>query len=482
MPDTATLPTPTAQAALAAPDWSDVQGEILQPYADNFAAHLFIAFADPASGAQALAGLKGLLASADQWDGPAQHHCNLALTFAGLSALGLPAAELNSFPYPFQVGMAGRAVILGDTMASAPGQWDAPFGTGAIHGVVMVSGITALARDMALAEVNVVLSAAKVVIVRTEQAATLSGTGNQTKEHFGFNDGIGQPAVASAPGPSWPGQGTPMPDGTWQDLALGAFLLGYPNQLGTDAPFPASAALRTNSSFMVYRKLEQHVALFRNYLEDNKHLIGGDGELLAAKLVGRWRSGAPLALSPDHDDPALGADDARNDDFRYADDADGMKVPHLAHIRRANPRDSLPADSRVQPQLHRIIRRKMPYGPWLPEGAADDGAPRGVLFRVFNADIVSQFELVQSQWMASGNQAGGLSTDQDVIAGLTDPPDIGDNRLGSTFAIPRCGGIKTLYGLPRFVTMKGGEYFFMPGLKAIDWIVANAAGHAGAEA
>lgn len=477
--ETATLPAPPPVPTI---DWADVQGEILQPYDDNFATHLFIAFADAASGKQVVKTLKGLLATADQWADQVDRHCNLGLTFAGLTALGLPADQLDSFPYPFQVGMAGRAVILGDTQASAPSKWEAPFGTSAIHALVMVSGTTALARDMALAEVKVLLTACNTAIVHTEEAANLSGEGNKTKEHFGFNDGIGQPAVAGAPGPSWPGQGTPMPDGTWQDLALGAFLLGHPNELGTDAPFPASDVLRTNSSFMVYRKLEQHVAMFRNYIEDNKHLIGGDGDLLAAKLVGRWRSGAPLELSPDHDDPGLGSDDARNDDFRYATDVDGMKVPHLAHIRRANPRDSLPSDSRILPQLHRIIRRKMPYGPWLPEDSPDDGTPRGVLFRVFNADIVSQFEMVQSQWMASGNQAGGLSTDQDVIAGLTDPPDTGDNRLGSTFAIPRCEGIKTLYGLPRFVTMKGGEYFFVPGMKAIDWIVANAASGAGAGA
>lgn len=477
MPDTetATLPKPPTPVM----DWADVQGDILQPYADNFATHLFIVFADAGNGCRAIQSLRGLLATADKWADQADHHCNFGLTFNGLTALGLPAAELNSFPYPFQVGMAGRALILGDTGASAPNQWEPPFAMPVIHALVMVSGTTALARDMALAEVNVILTTCNAAVVHTEAAATLSGTGNQTKEHFGFNDGIGQPAVAGAPGPSWPGQGTPMPDGTWQDLALGAFLLGHPNELGTDAPFPANPVLRTNSTFMVYRKLEQHVALFRSYIADNQHLVGGDGDLLAAKLVGRWRSGAPLALSPDHDDPELGSDDARNDNFRYADDVDGMKVPHLSHIRRANPRDSLPADSRILPRLHRIIRRKMPYGPWLPEGAPDDGTPRGVLFRVYNADIVSQFEMVQSQWMASGNQAGGLSTDQDVIAGLTDPPDTGDNRLGSTFAIPRCDGIKTLYGLPRFVTMRGGEYFFVPGMKALDWIVANSADGAG---
>jgi hypothetical protein len=210
-------------------------------------------------------------------------------------------------------------------------------------------------------------------------------------------------------------------------------------------------------------------------LEDDRPFTGlDDNRKQRAVAVGRWRSGAPLAISPDRDDPELAADDTRNDDFRYADDAAGLKVPHLAHIRRANPRDGLPKDNVFQPRLDRVIRRKMPYGPYLPEGTPDDGVARGVIFRVFNADIVSQFEMVQSIWMGSANNAGGLSTDQDVIAGLTDPPESGDNRLGSTFPIPRPDGMKTLYGLPRFVTLKGGEYFFVPGLTALDWIVANA--------
>jgi hypothetical protein len=210
-------------------------------------------------------------------------------------------------------------------------------------------------------------------------------------------------------------------------------------------------------------------------LEDDRPFTGlDDNRKQRAVAVGRWRSGAPLAISPDRDDPELAADDTRNDDFRYADDAAGLKVPHLAHIRRANPRDGLPKDNVFQPRLDRVIRRKMPYGPYLPEGTPDDGVARGVIFRVFNADIVSQFEMVQSIWMGSANNAGGLSTDQNVIAGLTDPPESGDNRLGSTFPIPRPDGMKTLYGLPRFVTLKGGEYFFVPGLTALDWIVANA--------
>ncbi len=454
-------------------DWSDVQGEIFQPYLLDHEAHLLLHFPKADAGKQFIAGLKDKISRADEWDKKVDSRCNLGLTYTGFSALGLSAEELASFPYPFRVGMAERAQILGDTQASAPEHWDKPYGQREVHAWVMVKGVSATKRDQLADEVATLAEKSAVTVMLRDDADDFTGPGNRTKEHFGFTDGIGQPAVCGAPGPSYPGQGTPQPDGSWKDLALGSFLLGYTDEMGYNPPFPANPQLRRNGTFMAYRKLAQHVGRFRDYIDANKHLVGGDGDLLAAKMVGRWRSGAPLELCPDHDDPALGEDDERNDDFRYDKDIDGMRVPHLSHIRRANPRDSLPADSAVQPRLHRIIRRKTPYGPYLPEGEPEDDVARGIIFRVYNARIASQFEMVQSEWMASGNDAGGLSTDQDPIAGLTDSDDKGPNRLGSTMAIPRADGIKTLYGLPRFVTMKGGEYFFLPGISAIDWILAN---------
>ncbi len=457
-------------------DWADVQGEVAQPYADDVATHLFLNFPDAASGVAFLSAIKGRIATGDRWQEAADSHRNIGFTFAGLAALALPATELASFPFAFSVGMAGRAAVLGDTGASAPATWQAPFGRSAVHAWVMVSAPDAARRDVALAEVEAMAKNAGIDILLRDEAANFPGEGNRTKEHFGFNDGIGQPAIAGAPGPSWPGQGTPGPDASWLPLSPGAFVLGYPNEMGYDPPFPRTMDLRRNGTFMAYRKLDQHVPLFRQYLADNAALLGGDAELLAAKMIGRWRSGAPLELAPDHDDPSLGKDDQRNNDFRYAEDAGGTNVPHLSHIRRANPRDGLPADSVVQARLHRIIRRKMPYGPMLASGAADDGVARGIIFRVYNADLVSQFEMVQAQWMGSGNDAGGLSTDQDVVAGLTDPPSKGENRLGSTFPIPRGDDVKTLYNLPRFVTMRGGEYLFLPGIKALDWIIDHANG------
>src|SRR5262249_50094032 len=143
----------------------------------------------------------------------------------------------------------------------------------------------------------------------------------------------------------------------------------------------------------------------RRYLRENATEKMGE-ELLAAKLMGRWRSGAPLASSPMADDPALGTDPKRNNDFLYkADDAVGYKTPLGSHIRRMNPRD---ADISGVVRIHRMIRRGTSYGPPLPEGVLeDDGQDRGLMFAFVGANLGRQFEFVQAEWMNDGAFFGG---------------------------------------------------------------------------
>lgn len=458
-----------------APDLSDVQGEIFQPYNHAVGYHMFLTFQDGAGARAFVRGQLPKITTAASQEKGESISMNIGFTYAGIAALGLAEEELVTFPYPFRVGMAFRAPQLGDTGASAPDQWTKPYGQREIHGWLMVQAET---EDSLHGRVDTISRRAAehgVKICHHEETANFTGEHARAKEHFGFMDGIGEPDVNGGPGPAYPGQGTPAPDGKWEKLATGSFLLGYQNEYGETSQYPDNPKLRWNGTYMAFRKLEQHVTLFRDYIEANKHLLGGDGELLAAKMVGRWRSGAPLELSPDKDDWALAMDSERNNDFRYADDLDGMRVPHLAHIRRVNPRDSLPPESVVEPRRHRIIRRSMPYGPWLPEGEPEGTTKRGLIFRVLNADLLDQFEMVQSQWVASADEAGGLSTDQDVIAGLTDPVGKDEQILQSTLRIPRPDGIKTLYGLPRFVTLMGGDYFFLPGIRAIELLASEPA-------
>ena len=178
-------------------------------------------------------------------------------------------------------------------------------------------------------------------------------------------------------------------------------------------------------------------------------------------MMGRWRSGAPLALCPMHDDPALGEDPTRNNSFLFkADDATGYKTPPGSHVRRANPRD---ADVAGVVRLHRMIRRGTAYGPLLPEGVLeDDGADRGLMFAFVGAHLGRQFEFVQSEWINAGEFLG-LGDARDPVAGAID-------AQAASYTIPRRPVARRLQGLSRFVVTRGGEYAFMPGLKGLRWL------------
>jgi Dyp-type peroxidase family len=271
------------------------------------------------------------------------------------------------------------------------------------------------------------------------------------KEAFGFKDGISHPAVE--------GSGIPITNPKEPPLKAGEFILGYRDEIGGFPPMPWPDVLGRNGAYVVIRKLHQRVAAFRKYLRDNSSSPEEEA-LLAAKMMGRWRSGAPLALCPLHDDPELGADPQRNNDFLYKeDDPIGYKTPAGSHIRRTNPRDMSVAGV---VRLHRMIRRGTAYGPPLPEGVLeDDGADRGLMFAFVGAHLGRQFEFVQTEWINSGTF---------IVAGNAKDPIAGSNDGAGTFTIPQRPIRRRLQGLPRFVVTRGGEYCFMPGLRAMRWI------------
>ena len=137
---------------------------------------------------------------------------------------------------------------------------------------------------------------------------------------------------------------------------------------------------------------------FREFLRQHGD-TAEEQELIAAKLMGRWRSGAPLVLAPDKDDPALGADPQRNNDFNYKEmDPHGYAVPLGSHIRRMNPRDTAANMNR-----RRMIRRGATYGPPLPEGEPDDGVERGIAAFIICASLIRQFEFAQNVWINDRN-------------------------------------------------------------------------------
>jgi deferrochelatase/peroxidase EfeB len=166
-----------------------------------------------------------------------------------------------------------------------------------------------------------------------------------------------------------------------------------------------------------------------------------------------------LALSPQRDDPGLGADAARNNNFLFGDDPRGFKTPASSHIRRANPRDASVAGA---VRLHRMIRRGTAYGPPLPEGVLEeDGADRGIIFAFIGSHLKRQFEFVQSEWL-NDSVFIGASTEKDPVSGANDGTGI--------FTLPRRPVRRRLQGLPRFVVTRGGEYCFIPGLRALRWL------------
>jgi Dyp-type peroxidase family len=361
--------------------------------------------------------------------------------------LGVPQDSLDSFAPEFQQGMAARASELRDTGESSPENWEKPLGTSDVHVV-----LAALAADVQ--RLHEVLDRARqsyeklpgIELVWRQDCYALPNE----KEPFGFKDGISHPAIE--------GSGMPGSNPHEQPFKAGEFVLGYRDETGGFPPMPQPGVLGRNGTYAVVRKLHQRVAAFRQYLRSNSS-NPEEEELLAAKMMGRWRSGAPLALSPERDDPSLGTDSARNNDFLYGDDPLGLRTPIGSHIRRVNPRD---ADVAGAVRLHRMIRRGTAYGPPLPEGVLeDDGADRGIMFVFLGSHLKRQFEFVQSEWVNDSAFIGG-SGEKDPVSGANDGT--------GEFTIPRRPVRRRLKGLSRFVITRGGEYCFVPGLRALRWL------------
>ena len=440
-------------------DLDDIQGNILRPYRFPVAAHVLLGIGDGFEGRRFIRRLAARVTSAAEWIGD-KPPCaiNVAVTWTGLAALGAGDRVLDSFPLEFRQGMAARSHVLGDTGASAPRHWEAGLGSGQSHLLVSVNGQS----DKVLhATVHSLLAGAGDSIrpVHVQNTRRLPGD----REHFGFRDGIGQPAVEGV-ARHRPGEGIPV-GSSWKPVPAGEFVLGYRAADGRLPPGPPSP-LDRNSSFLVYRKLAQDVAAYRCFIASQGRNFPGGERTLAAKLIGRWPDGTPLELSPDGEDPKIAADPARRNDFGFGTDPEGLRCPVGAHVRRANPRDGLGFDGALVSR-HRLIRRGAPYGPALPDGVMQpDGAERGVLFYAFNASFARQFEFIQSQWLNDGN-ALGLGIDRDPVAGVAARTD-GPVKMTVAGAPPRF-----VAPLPDVVTTRGGEYLWMPGLAALRTLGAD---------
>ncbi|HEY4410157.1 MAG TPA: peroxidase [Acidimicrobiia bacterium] len=440
-------------------DKGDIQGNILRGYGFPTAMHLFVHLDDVAAGRRWLSTLVDSVMTAEDWPQgtkPAVAH-NVAVTAAGLRALGVPTAYVEACDPAFLQGMAYRSRLLGDEGPSAPGHWDTGLGTGAGHVLVSVYAAGHPERDRAVTRLRAAMANHGVEVVHDQPATNLAGG----IEHFGFSDGRGQPSIAGGTdGPAhagyidWFRRRRPLPPGE--------FLLGHRDLNGVRTPGPPGP-LGENGTYLVYRKLSQDVMAFRQFVEEQATRCGMPETLVRAKIVGRWPDGTPLVRSPLQPQPAIAGDTFEINNFGYQGDLDGYRCPLGAHIRRTNPRDALGYGTSMSAR-HRMIRRGMPYGE--PPSGNGNGDPddRGLLFMCFVGDIQRQFEFVQTQWCNDGN-AFGLGRDPDVL--------VGARNGAAKMVVHDPERPRFLWPLPPLVTTRGGEYLLVPGLRGLRALAAG---------
>jgi Dyp-type peroxidase family len=429
---------------------------MMRPYA-LAARYEFLTFAQPTGGRSWLTGMVDRVGTAHgvRIGGDTETKwVTIGLTWNGLRALGVDETALATFPQEFREGMAARAEVLGDVGPNHPSQWADDLASPALHAIVILFARDIAQRDRSAAAHRSFLQQCEGVTALSSLDLAALPPVEYSHDHFGYRDRITAPVVEGTGDTPAPGSGAP--------LKPGEFFLGYPDEEGEGPPLPKPEILSRNGSYVAYRRLQEHVGAFRGFLRQQGETVE-EQELVAAKLMGRWRSGAPLALAPDKDDPALGADPQRNNDFAYKEaDPHGYAVPLGAHIRRLNPRDTGANLNR-----RRMIRRGGTYGPPLPEDAGDDGVERGVAAFVGCASLVRQFEFAQNVWI-NDPKFHELENERDPIIGTQD----------GTFdvTIPKRPIRRKITGLPAFTTLRGGAYFFLPGIRALRFLAAGAKG------
>lgn len=464
----------------------DIQGYIIRGYAHmSYSRFVLLKIEDAATAKKWINDISDSLTVAtlvqDKKTLPDQH-LNIAFTVTGLKKLGLSDNNMDTFSMPFREGMQDpyRQRLLGDLDSSSPNLWR--WGSqnhGNEHILLMIFGRS---KDLCLEYYNT-LSEIYLIQGLSEIIFLDGQTLPMNKEHFGFRDGISQPYIVGS-GRVGPPNDNVMP---------GEFLMGYKNEykvfpdtpllieeqgdmnlLSSDNGGSGEKDLGRNGSYLVIRQIEEDVHAFWTFMnEKTKNKDGSlnieESQKLAAKMMGRWQSGAPITKYPDSDPGGVSDDN----DFGYAvDDAMGLKCPFGSHLRRSNPRDSF-EDDKIKPSVkltnhHRIIRRARLYGqPYLggPQATIPEGEV-GLLFNCFNADISRQFEFIQSAWGNSG-KVKNLYDDPDPITGVLEQPKKGQLQ---NFTIQDSPVNVVIEGLKRFVTIRGGAYFFFPSITAVRYL------------
>lgn len=490
------------------PDSSDVQGLAAFGYGKMTEACYLLLRVRNAEAARAWLA-SAPISTAEYRQDPPPTALQVAFTPAGLLVLGMPERIIAGFSVEFLEGMTGnanRSRRLGDTGWSDPAKWHWGSGDNAVHLAVMLYAERDLDQWRHTVETAPWSEAFEI-------AFTLGTSNMGGHEPFGFADGISQPEF------DWKREQPSANDTITyaNEMALGELLLGYPNEYGkyTDRPLletsddpadellpaedhTAKKDLGLNGTYFVLRQLEQDVRSFWQYIAREAGVNPEDRYGLGALMVGRTTDGEPLI--PDTGQTIAGVTEkpgTPRNAFTYDNDVLGTKCPFGAHIRRANPRNAdlfgnpsnllarlecilgiprpqMRDDLIASTRFHRILRRGREYGEKLsPEEALEPAppgeAPRGIHFACIGANIGRQFEFVQNAWLMS-TTFNGLTDESDPLLG--NRAAVGDRPVTGYFSIPRDDkAARRLSGMPQFITVRGGGYFFMPSLRALRYIM-----------
>jgi Dyp-type peroxidase family len=411
---------------------------------------------------------------------------NVAFTHTGLQALGVNGLDAGT---KFAAGMAASAGELGDP---DPNTWSVLGPKEPADGVFVVTGATEDEVNDTIALRLAPAGGNGWSVVRIE-SGVVRPEPVRGHEHFGFADGVSQPAVRGRIGAAAPLEPTTGIEADQADpgrdlLWPGEFVFGYAGQDPNAVDFTVQGPVQTppipfmdNGAFLVFRKLSQSVPEFDLAVKAKAAAIDpatsdpASAALLGAQMVGRWKSGAALINAPRADDPTLGDGTPRVNDFEFGGDRDGVLCPWAAHIRKTYPRDDVRHESKPTPtrideaeaftQAHRMLRRGIAYGSELTENEALSGTTtedRGLLFACYVTDIVDQFEFVQEQWV-NADDFSQPDSGVDAIIGQ------GGAGLPWRGAAPFSTqpGRKADLTFDRFVHMQGGEYFVAPSIPAL---------------
>jgi Dyp-type peroxidase family len=401
---------------------------------------------------------------------------NLAFTHEGLGKLGVDKSQLRLFPQEFREGMRQRAREIGDVGDNDPDLWPNGLGTRTIHALMILAADSV--EDLHREVLYFVRDAASNGVSLVFQQDGMTRPDAPGYEHFGFRDGISQPAIRGLTASSYP-QGSDQAVPPQDVIAGGEFVLGYPRQQPSDPaddPLTPQPDWTENGSYLVFRRLRQDVRGFQEFLSREAAKLGTTVDLLGAKLVGRYRSGAPLVgagnatRDPGTTKPEVLEKDRINA-FGYSTDPGGTQVPRAAHIRKAYPRDQEVAAKELR-ERPRILRRGTPFGQSYRDGhppdspiGADPRFPndRGMCFVCYQRSIRDQFELIQGTWV-NRDSVPEPGDGVDPVASQASPP-----RL---FRYP--GGEVDPVSLPtQWVTTTGGEYFFSPSITALERLTSQ---------